>query len=334
MDFLVHGAAAFAYESDVDRLGSRVLRCRASYRSPRYLRELYGALRRYGPYDVIHSHVNLFGGIVTSVARAARVPARIAHLYDPIESRAGTITAPYTQAMLWLISANATKILSDSQAALSTVPSWVRRRRPAQVTYCGIDVGHFASQVPQNEARRQLALPEEKFIVLYVARLVPHKNHAQLLRIADECAATGLSDIHFVLAGSHGSETNALFAECDRRSNTTILLGLPDVSVALHASDAFFFPSLREGFGIVALEAAAAGLPVIASDLDTIREACAPACRPLMFPPNDDAAATASILRLYRDRDLLDTLGAASRQWAENFNVQVSAKALFRHYGL
>ncbi len=98
------------------------------------------------------------------------------------------------------------------------------------------------------------------------------------------------------------------------------------------ASDAFIFPSLEEGFGIVALEAQAAGLPVIASNLPAIREACAPSHRDLMFEPNNDDALLFQLKLLLGSQAFRDRLSADGREWATRFTVEASLASLVDVY--
>ena len=197
--------------------------------------------------------------------------------------------------------------------------------------WIGIDLSPYAVSIDRQSVRRKLGIPVDSTVIAYVARLVPHKNHAQLLRMADALRSHPAKP-HFVFAGSHGSSLEELKEQAARRANVTALIGLQDVSELLLASDAFFFPSLEEGFGIVAVEAAAAGLPVVATDLPTIQEACAPSHRDLMFPPNDDAKAIAAISSLLDCPARQAQLAADGKVWARQFSRQASCDSLIAMY--
>jgi glycosyltransferase involved in cell wall biosynthesis len=88
------------------------------------------------------------------------------------------------------------------------------------------------------------------------------------------------------------------------------------------ASDLFFFPSLEEGFGMVAAEAAAAGLPIVATNLPAIREACPPGHHRFMFCPNDDQAAAAHIETILGDTDLRKALVEEGRRWVQRYSFR------------
>jgi glycosyltransferase involved in cell wall biosynthesis len=78
-----------------------------------------------------------------------------------------------------------------------------------------------------------------------------------------------------------------------------------------HAADAFVFPSVKEGFGLVVLEAMAAGLPVIASDIPVFREYLEHGRGALLVPAQDAGALAGAMLRLARDADLRSALAVA-----------------------
>jgi glycosyltransferase involved in cell wall biosynthesis len=79
----------------------------------------------------------------------------------------------------------------------------------------------------------------------------------------------------------------------------------------MHALDAFAMPSIWEGFGLVLLEAMAAGLPIVASRVATIPEVVVDGETGLLVPPGDEVALALALAALAEDRGLAARLGAA-----------------------
>ena len=78
-----------------------------------------------------------------------------------------------------------------------------------------------------------------------------------------------------------------------------------------HAADALAFPSLKEGWGLAVLEAMAAGLPVVATDIPVFREYLTPGVDALLVPPADPAALAGAMADVMADADLRRRLADA-----------------------
>jgi glycosyltransferase-like protein len=100
-----------------------------------------------------------------------------------------------------------------------------------------------------------------------------------------------------------------------------------DMPALYRAADAFAFPSEREGFGLVALEAQATGVPVVASDLPVLRETLSPGEDCLMVPPGDSASLGHALVAAVREPGLRERLLAAGRATAARFTWQAAAAA-------
>ena len=284
-DLLVHTDAECAYDEEVRQLGARLFRCPHVRQPWRYGTEFKRIVRANGPYDVVHSHVYLFSGFVLRLAAAMGIPTRIAHVHPCVDHKQDRLfRGVYRRFMTQWISRHATCVVSPSDSSLAAFKAVCDTRHLyTDVVPNAVEIERFERQVDRDVARRKHALPIDKPIILYVARFAPHKNHGQFLRIADRMNRDA-DRFHFVLVGSGGPLMREIRRNVLGRPDVTLLTDLTDVSEILKASDLFFFPSLNEGFGVVAIEAAAAGLPVVATDLPTIREACARACIPSCFP--------------------------------------------------
>jgi glycosyltransferase involved in cell wall biosynthesis len=127
----------------------------------------------------------------------------------------------------------------------------------------GIDTKRFEIKETKEELRKKLNLPDG-VLGICVGRLTPFKNQKFLIKVAKEIKR----DDFYILIIGDGDEYENLKKEIEkeRLEDKVRLLGfIPsnEIPYYLKASDIFLYPSLKEGFGIVVLEAMAAGLPVV-----------------------------------------------------------------------
>jgi len=198
--------------------------------------------------------------------------------------------------------------LADLAAKRDGVPG-----NSLRVIYNGVDVNAFAPATDRAEAKRALGIDPSKQVVLNVARFARVKGQRYLL----EALAQMKSRPRCVLLG-WGDERENLSKLADSlgvAERVTFAGPARDVVPYLHAADLFVFPSLREGLGKALLEAAACGLPAVASDIAPLREAAG--CGPALFVPPGDAAALAGALDdILADSARRDEMGAAARRRA------------------
>lgn len=100
-----------------------------------------------------------------------------------------------------------------------------------------------------------------------------------------------------------------------------------DMPALFRAADLFAFPSEREGFGLVVLEAQAAGLPVVASDLPVLREFLSDGEDCVMVPVGDAEALAGALVTTLADDALRERLTAGGRATAARFTWQAAAAA-------
>ncbi len=92
-------------------------------------------------------------------------------------------------------------------------------------------------------------------------------------------------------------------------------------------------PSYREGFGVVALEASAVGLPVIGSHVYGLTDAVVDGATGVLVPPQDSQKLAKAMMELSSDKDLRKTLGAAGKERAKrNFNSADVIAAYDHHF--
>ena len=141
--------------------------------------------------------------------------------------------------------------------------------------------------------------------VVFVGRFAPEKNIPFLLRAFAE-----VPDATLILVGS-GPETETIesgIAALGLEERVEIVSWTSDVPAVLRDADVFVLPSLYEGWPLVVLEALAAGMPVVASDVGSIADMFVDGESGYLFPLNDEAALTAR---------LTDVLSLSSVQYGD-----------------
>lgn len=136
----------------------------------------------------------------------------------------------------------------------------------------GVDVSRFKDcNVTKAEKRKELGIPENAFVLLSVGELSSRKNHQVVIKALGEIED---SSIYYVIAGQgEDYENYKRLADDVGIGNRLILLGArTDVDELCVAADVFVHPSVREGLGIAPLEGMAAGLPLISSYVNGIKD--------------------------------------------------------------
>jgi phosphatidylinositol alpha-mannosyltransferase len=158
--------------------------------------------------------------------------------------------------------------------------------------------------------------------VLFVNRLDPRKGFATMVDAFRRLAAT-YQDLLLVVAGD-GPERDAIHRLPPPLRERVIMLGnVPhDRLPSFHAAcDVFCAPATgRESFGIVLVEALAAGLPVVASDIPGYREVVRDGVDGILTPPRDAQAVAAAVARILEDAELSKRLSEAGRETAIRYS--------------
>jgi len=208
----------------------------------------------------------------------------------------------------------------------------------------GVDLERFSDARLRNSCRAALGVKDETCVFLAVGRNHPKKNYMGLLDAAARLSAQGGVDFHLVIAGggvgelagavrAHGLEGRVLLREQIGPASGHVPSLPADELVALYqAADVFVFPSLMETFGIVLVEAMAAGLPVITTD--------APGCRDVVRGGQDAVSVVAGDVdalaegmgRLLGDAGLRADLAGRSLRRAQYFSWDIVVERYLECY--
>ena len=220
---------------------------------------------REGHYDLIHCHSPIGGALCRVASRKVRrdgtkviYTAHGFHFYDG---------APLRN---WLVYYPVERFLSRWTDVLVTINKEDYRRakehfhagRTVYVPGVGVDTERFRPRRSGRErVRAELGVPLDGKLLISVGELSARKNHAVVVQ-----ALQTLPDDYWYAIVGKGELAEELLA-LDRTGRLRLLGYREDVRELLWASDLFVFPSLQEGLPVALMEAMAAGLPCVASDI-------------------------------------------------------------------
>ncbi len=239
-------------------------------------RTAFTRLLAAGRYDAIHDHADFAGGVHLLCGLGELPPARVIHVHNPFVTFGGSIKKRLARALgRQGVERLATTVAGTSMHLLreyDLAPD-PRNSQRRIALHCGFDLSPFALDATEvrKRVRSEFGWSTDDKILLFVGRLTSHfnqKNPMFALDIARECIAKDPRvKALFVGAGDDArlQIENELVAQgLDRAIR---LAGIRfDVPRLMLASDLLLFPSIAEGLGMVAVEAQAAGLRVLASD--------------------------------------------------------------------
>lgn len=305
----------------------------------RALLELY-RLFRLRRFDVVHS-VTPKAGLLTALAGwSARVPIRV-HIFT------GQVWATRTGPSRWLLKSMdrlivrlVTHVLVDSgsQRDFLVDEGVVDERRIrvlAHGSISGVDTKRFR---PNIEARRrireELRIPIDGLMVLFLGRMNRDKGIADLAEAFARLAARVPKTWLVLVGGDEDGMTEVVRGACSAVLDQVRFVDFTDVPERyVAAADVFCLPSYREGFGSSVIEAAACGVPAVASRIYGVTDAVEDNVTGLLHPPGDVDAIVAGLEALLTDTALREQMGrAALERTTRLFEQSVVTGALLDFY--
>jgi glycosyltransferase involved in cell wall biosynthesis len=274
-------------------------------------------------FDLVHSIMPKTGLLSMFAAWACGVPHRVHTFTGQVwATRRGWKRTALKQ-FDRLIVLFATHILVDSpsQRDFLMAEGILSERKGCVIgrgSICGVDGQKFRPDASaRRSVRTRLAIGDEQTVILFLGRLNRDKGTLDLASAFASIAA-GRPDAVLVLVGA---EEDAPFervreicrASLDRLRKVDFTLE-PESYMAM--ADIFCLPSYREGFGQVIIEAAAAGIPTVASRIYGITDAIEDGKTGLLFPAGDVPSLTAALSRLIDDEAGRRQMGDAARSRA------------------
>lgn len=182
----------------------------------------------------------------------------------------------------------------------------------------------------------QRELKSAQLTLCYVGRLTLDKGVDTILAVAEKLLQTPYAEqIKFILAGPVDPYFHT-FEVWKRRvqvcRNIELKIGFCDPTAIFAASDGIIYPSLREGFGSVLVEAQASGLFVLASNIYGIRDSVRHGETGLLLTARSVDDFMQAIVDLYQNRERIENMQRAARAFADHFKLEYFEKNLEAAY--
>ncbi|HEY1602297.1 MAG TPA: glycosyltransferase family 4 protein [Pirellulales bacterium] len=291
--------------------------------------QLQATVARIKP-DLVHANSLSMGRLVGPIMAAERIPG-IGHLRD--------IIGLSSQAVADLN--RLSRLLAVSQATADFHVAQGIAVERTFVLHNGVDLDRFSPRPRRGWLQAELKIPQHAILLGTIGQLVLRKGH-DVLAHAAALVAERFPDAHFVIAGSrysdkdeareHEQAVRSRFAEGTLVGRGHFVGLRSDIPELLNELTLLIHPARQEPLGRVLLEAAASGLPIVATDVGGTREILSSDSAELV-PPGDAAALATAIVKLLDNEPLRRQYATACRQRVvAHFDARQAAAALGTHY--
>ena len=280
---------------------------------------LVRAFRKERP-TMVHSMTPKAGLLSMMAAWMTRVPVRV-HTFTGLVFPTAT---GLTQKILILTDritcACATHVIPEGEGVKNDLTNYRITKKPLKVlghgNVRGIDLEHYNPELPEVKAEAAKLRKDGVFTFVFVGRLVGDKGINELVgafeRLHKEYPATRL-----LLVGPEESNLDPLkpetLAKIKENPSIEAVGSQPDVRPWFVAADVLVFPSYREGFPNVVIEAGAMGLPSIVTDINGSREIIIEGRNGTIIPARDEDALYQAMKQMVDNLDQLKSMASESR---------------------
>lgn len=298
-------------------------------------------LMRNERFDLVHSFTPKAGLLAMLAARAAGIPVRIHTFTGQVwATRRGPVRA-LLRLVDRLLAGAATFTLADSpsqrQFLISEgVVAASRLGVPGAGSVSGVDPVRFRPDAcRRHDLRARFGMGPGDVVLLFVGRVTRDKGVLDLARAFSRLAGEHRG-LRLLVAGPDEEDlSDEIVRLCGTYADRLHLLEFTSAPEELMAaSDILCLPSYREGFGMVIVEAAAAGLPAVASRIYGIVDAVVEGTTGLLHEPGDVNGLVARLRELIANEALRARLGAGARtRAARDFSQEAVTTAVLEIYG-
>lgn len=298
---------------------------------------LIRVFRRERPY-MVHSMTPKAGLLCMMAAWVARVPRRVHTFTGLVWPTASGLSRRILMATDWLTCACATHVIPEGEGVMNDLRHITRK--PMHVlgygNVRGVDMDYWSRENTDAELVERLR-KENVFTFVFVGRIVRDKGVNELVEAFQH--VHGVCKVRLLLVGRFedrldpvADETRRVMEECDDIVCVGPQYG-KDLLAYYAAADCFVFPSYREGFPNVVLEAGAMGLPSIVTDINGSREIIKNGVNGIIVPSKDATALAEAMERMMTDEMMRRQMAGKAREMiASRFEQSYVRKCMMEFY--
>ena len=291
-------------------------------------------------FFAVHSLTPKAGLLAMLAAFFARVPNRIHTFTGQVWANKSGVARWSLRMFDKLIAFCATGLLADSfsQCQFIVEQRIVKKDKLFVLgngSACGVDVERFKPNLTvRNEIRSSFGIPSNAIVCLFLGRLNKDKGVQDLARAFSELASN-MPHIYLLVVGPDEGGIDAMLqltlANCLGRFHRIDFTNKPEDYMA--CADIFCLPSYREGFGSVIIEAAAAGVPAVASKIYGLVDAVKDGETGILHQPKNIESLKQALLTLIIDDDIRKAMSSKAMVRAHDlFSVDVVVAAMRQYY--
>jgi glycosyltransferase involved in cell wall biosynthesis len=302
-------------------------------------------LFRNGQFDIVHSSTPKAGLLAALAGIIARVPIRIHTFTGQVWVEMGGMRRKILRLCDWIIGHLNTRCYADSASQRDFLigehlvnASRISVLGPGSVG--GVDLERFDPNKFGNEhaqaVRHELGISEKARVILFVGRLTKDKGIRELVSAFLELQKE-FEEVALVLVGPFEPERDPLpkdiLEELSYNPHIHVVGFSEEPEKYMAAADLFCLPSYREGFGSVIVEAAAMGLPSIASGVVGLVDAVMDGETGLLVPPKDVDALKNALMKMIPSPKIRKQMGRTAHERAlRDFDSRIINRLLVKEY--
>lgn len=295
-------------------------------------KQLNSIIKNNGPFEFIHCQTPIAGAVSRIAAKRNGVKAIYTahgfHFYKGAPMKNWMIFYPVEK----YCSGFTDVLITINKEDYKLAKEKFKAKKVCYVPGVGVDTNKFAgTTADKTKVRQQLGIPENVFLLFSVGELNQNKNHSLVIRAL---AKLNNPNFHYMIAGKGDLKEplEKLSKELGVEKQVHLLGYREDIPVLYKCSDAFVFPSIREGLPVSLMEAMSAGLPVICSRIRGNVDLIENEKGGLLYSADNAEGFAEGISKVYESQELYSKMQSENLKKVKDFDIGVINEKMRKIY--